>query len=255
MASLEKETGTAQGASHVENGDSAVQQLPTSKGDILARDAIDATDKEHRMTLWQAIRLYPKAIGWSILLSTAIVMEGYDVVLMQTFYAFPAFAERYGEEQPDGTYQITAAWQAGLSNGANVGEILGLFLNGIISERYGYRFTMIASLTALMGFIFIPFMAQDIQTLQAGEILMGIPWGVFQTLTTAYASEVCPVALRGYLTTYVNLCWGIGQLIATGVLRALLQRTDQWAYRIPFALQWMWPVPLIIGIAFAPESP
>lgn len=32
-------------------------------------------------------------------------------------------------------------------------------------------------------------------------------------------------------------------------------RTDQWGYKIPFALQWMWPVPLMIGIALAPESP
>jgi len=84
---------------------------------------------------------------------------------------------------------------------------------------------------------------------------MGIPWGVFQTLTTAYAAEVCPVALRGYLTTYVNFCWGLGQLIAAGVLRAMLRRSDEWAYRIPFALQWMWPIPLLIGICFAPESP
>jgi SP family general alpha glucoside:H+ symporter-like MFS transporter len=79
--------------------------------------------------------------------------------------------------------------------------------------------------------------------------------GVFQTLTITYASEVCPVALRGYLTTYVNFCWGLGQLIAVGVIKAMLNREDQWAYRIPYALQWMWPVPLIIGIAFAPESP
>jgi hypothetical protein len=28
------------------------------------------------------------------------------------------------------------------------------------------------------------------------------PWGVFQTLCITYASEVCPVAMRGYLTTY-----------------------------------------------------
>lgn len=35
----------------------------------------------------------------------------------------------------------------------------------------------------------------------------------------------------------------------------MLLRHDQWAYRIPFALQWMWPIPLIIGISFAPESP
>lgn len=250
MASQWITDAEAKGAA-IEDGQQ--EKLPTRVA--LTSDAKDATDKEHRMTLWQAIRLYPKAIGWSILLSTAIVMEGYDVVLMQSFYAFPTFTQRYGQRQPDGTYQIPAQWQSGLSNGANVGEIIGLFLNGIVSERYGYRKTMIGALTALTGFIFIPFFAQNIQTLQVGEVLMGIPWGVFQTLTTAYASEVCPVALRGYLTTYVNLCWGIGQLIAAGVLRSMLQRTDEWAYRIPFAIQWIWPVPLIVGIFFAPESP
>lgn len=35
----------------------------------------------------------------------------------------------------------------------------------------------------------------------------------------------------------------------------MLGRDDQWAYRIPYALQWMWPVPLLIGVALAPESP
>lgn len=61
--------------------------------------------------------------------------------------------------------------------------------------------------------------------------------------------------MRGYLTTYVNFCWGAGQEIAVGILMALLKREDEWAYRIPYALQWVWPVPLIVGIFFAPESP
>lgn len=74
-------------------------------------------------------------------------------------------------------------------------------------------------------------------------------------VTITYASEVCPVALRSYLTTYVNFCWGLGQLIGLGVIKSMLNRTDEWAYRIPYALQWMWPLPLFIGIALAPESP
>lgn len=61
--------------------------------------------------------------------------------------------------------------------------------------------------------------------------------------------------MRPYLTTYVNLCWVIGQFLASGVLKGVSERQDQWAYRIPYALQWIWPVPLIIGISFAPESP
>lgn len=94
--------------------------------------------------------------------------------------------------------------------------MLGLFANGIIAERYGYRKTMIVSLISTTCFIFITFFADNIQTLLAGEILLGIPLGVFQTLTVTYASEVCPVVLRGYLTTYVNMCWVIGQFIASG---------------------------------------
>jgi SP family general alpha glucoside:H+ symporter-like MFS transporter len=78
---------------------------------------------------------------------------------------------------------------------------------------------------------------------------------VFQTLTTSYAAEVAPVPLRAFLTTWVNACWGIGQLLALGVLRGLLSRQDDWGWRIPYALQWMWPVPLITIAWFAPESP
>jgi MFS transporter, SP family, general alpha glucoside:H+ symporter len=139
-----------------------------------------------------------------------------DVVLLGSFFAYPAFQRKFGTLHPDGTYGLSAAWQAGLANGCNVGEIIGLFANGIISERFGYRKTMIVSLISTMAFIFISFFAQNVQMLLAGEILIGIPLGVFQTLTVTYASEVCPVVLRGYLTTYVNLCWVIGQFIASG---------------------------------------
>lgn len=53
----------------------------------------------------------------------------------------------------------------------------------------------------------------------------------------------------------MNLCWVLGQFLASGVLRGMAERDDEWAYKIPFALQWMWPVPLSIGIWLAPESP
>lgn len=136
-----------------------------------------------------------------------------------------------------------------------VGEIIGLFINGYVSERFGYRYTVMACLVMITAFTTIFFTAPNVQTLLVAEILCGIPWGIFQTLCVTYASEVCPVALRGYLTTYVNFCWGLGQEIGIGVIRAMLSRDDEWAYRIPYALQWMWPVPLFVGIWFAPESP
>lgn len=104
-------------------------------------------------------------------------------------------------------------------------------------------------------FIFIVFFAPNIQVLAVGQVFCGLAWGVFATLGPTYASEVCPTQLRGYLTTYINLCWCIGQFLASGILRGLINRPDEWAYRIPFALQWIWPTPVLIACWFAPESP
>ncbi|THZ60499.1 sugar porter family MFS transporter [Aureobasidium pullulans] len=221
----------------------------------IAAEAARATQSEISMTLSQGIKTYPKAIGWSVLLSTCIIMEGFDIVLINSLMALPAFQRRFGEPSPDGGYQISAAWQSGLSNGALVGEVIGLLFIGYIVERVGYKKTMIGSLIALTGFIFIVFFAQSLPMLLVGEILMGIPWGAFQTLTTTYAAEVCPVSLRAYLTTYVNLCWVIGQFLSSAVLKSVANKTGPIGYKLPYGLQWIWPLPLIIGIALAPESP
>ncbi|KAF7587097.1 hypothetical protein BBP40_007716 [Aspergillus hancockii] len=214
-----------------------------------------ATESEHQMRFREAISLYPAAVAWSVGLSTAVIMEGYSLMLLSSLYAMPQFNRKYGELQSDGSYVISAPWRSGLSNGALCGEILGLFFTGMAQDRFGYRKTILGALCMVTGFIFILFFAQNLPMLLVGEILCGIPWGTFQTITTAYASEVCPVVLRAYLTTYVNLCWVMGQFIVSGVLRGLLNRDDEWSFRIPFAIQWIWPIPLMVMCIYAPESP
>lgn len=218
-------------------------------------EAAAATDNEHKLGLFKSLKLYKKACLWSIFFSTCIVMEGFDLTILNGLYAYEPFQRKFGEPAADGGYELTASWQSGLSNGALVGQILGLFLNGIIADRYGYRKTLCGALFLCICFIFIIFFSESLVQLLIGEILIGIPWGVFQTLTTTYAAEVCPTHLRAYLTTYVNLCWVMGQFIASGVLRGMLNLDNKWGYKIPFALQWIWPLPLMIGIWLAPESP
>lgn len=78
------------------NGDgiAANDQHPPETGHVVNAKSHDeifygakaATAKEQKMTLWQGIKLYPKAVGWSILISTCICMEGYDLCLLSNFY-------------------------------------------------------------------------------------------------------------------------------------------------------------------------
>lgn len=88
-----------------------------------------------------------------------------------------------------------------------------------------------------------------------GELLCGLPWGAFSSSAVSYASDVTPIPLRGYLTTYVNLCWIIGQMIGAGILKRVTTLHGANAYRVAFAVQWAWPIPLFILVTLAPESP
>lgn len=106
--------------------DGVVQKLAEEdpKFVLLSSEAKSATDVEHAMTIRQAIKRYRKAVACSVFFSTAVAMEGYDLVLISGFFAFPTFKQKYGVLK-GGKYQIPAPWQAGLGNGARVGEILG----------------------------------------------------------------------------------------------------------------------------------
>ncbi|KAL7624084.1 hypothetical protein AAE478_005641 [Parahypoxylon ruwenzoriense] len=221
----------------------------------LVNEANAANEREREMKLSHAFKVYPKAVAWSMILSSCLIMEGFGTSIVGSYISYPPFRDRFGTQAPNGDYQIPASWQNGIAGATNVGEIIGLQIAGVLCERWGYRWTIISALVAVTGFIFFPFFAGSLTIFLVGELFQGMAWGVFQTMTVAYAAEVCPVPLRHYLTSYVNLCWIIGQFISSGVLVGLNTRTDEWGYKIPFSLQWVWPIPIGIGTYLAPESP
>jgi SP family general alpha glucoside:H+ symporter-like MFS transporter len=92
---------------------------------------------------------------------------------MGSFFGFAPFKNFYGTvlDPKDGGKLITATWQSGIKNGVQVGSIIGLYLNGVVSDRIGYKKTMFGSLILMIAFIFMHFFAQNIETILAGAIL------------------------------------------------------------------------------------
>ncbi|KAK8065125.1 hypothetical protein PG997_011872 [Apiospora hydei] len=217
----------------------ADRELEEKLGASAILEARQATDDEHAQTFLQALRENRRAVFWSVMISMSIIMEGYDTILMGNFYAYPEFKQKFGDYYEDvGEWQVNGPWQVGLSMASTVGAIFGGLINGYFASKYGYRMVMIVAMGILNCFLFVVFFAPNRSVLLVGQILCGLCWGVFATLAPSYASEVCPTNLRGYLTTYVNLCWAIGQLIASGVLNGCLNIEGEMGYRIPFAIQW-----------------
>lgn len=122
-------------------------------------------------------------------------------------------------------------------------------------ERFGSKKTLAVAVSCIFCFIFLQFFAPSIQILFVGEFLAGLVAGCFVVIAPTYASEIAPLPLRALMTSYINLSSVIGQFIGQGIMTGLDSRTDEWAYRIPFAIQWVWPVLVLSLIYFAPESP
>lgn len=94
----------------------------------VTEDARLATSREHNLSVRQGIKAYKKAIGWSILMSSAVIMEGYDTILVSvddhgdspsaahvqigSYLGFGSFNNTFGNQIVEGKPSITAPWQS-----------------------------------------------------------------------------------------------------------------------------------------------
>ncbi|KND88082.1 Maltose permease MAL31 [Tolypocladium ophioglossoides CBS 100239] len=214
----------------------------------------DITAAEHELGFWEAVRKYPKATFWSMFFCIAVIMAGFDAQIITSFYALPAFQQKYGNLVGD-SYEIAVPWQTGLGMGNPIGQVIGALASSYPLDLFGRRKTLAMCCVWSIAFVFVQFFATSIGMLCAGEILAGFAYGFYVVIAPTYASEICPLALRGFLTASVNLAFVIGQFIAQGCAAGVESRLDEWAYKVPFAIQWIWPVVLLAGLPFAPESP
>jgi SP family general alpha glucoside:H+ symporter-like MFS transporter len=53
------------------------------------KEAAQADEAEHSASLYDAFRIHKKAIFWSMALSGALIMEGYDVVVVSVILRRP----------------------------------------------------------------------------------------------------------------------------------------------------------------------
>ncbi|KAH7176295.1 alpha-glucosides permease MPH2/3 [Dactylonectria macrodidyma] len=220
-------------------------------------DAIEAENAEINMGVLEAVRAYPMASLWAFVMSCTIIMESYCVFLAGNFIAVPKFERQYGIRSPTDPLEwfIESKWQSALQVGGPLGALIGVVIAGPITSRIGYRWATISGLMLLNAFIFIFYFAKSLPIMLLAQLLEGIPWGIFIANAPAYCSEIVPIQLRAPATQMLQMFWAIGAIIVGAVTYVYNEDTTEDAYRIPIALQWMFPTPLAILIFCAPESP
>lgn len=161
---------------HVEHVSLDLEAPETRKSEAWGHsieDARLANEKEHEMTVRQALRSYPWAIMWSLIISMSIIMEGYDTILIGNFYGYPAFRKQFGEYRPGTGWQVRGKWQSALGGGGNAGAIIGSFLNGYLVKYFGFKKVFSGALVLMAACVFVSFFGTTIQLQVVGQVLCG----------------------------------------------------------------------------------
>lgn len=80
--------------------------------------------------------------------------------------------------------------------------------------------------------------------------------GLISCLVPLYVADCAPAQFRGALVSLYQFNIGLGLLLGVIVDNSTKDRNDSGAYRIPMAVQLIFPVILVPGLlTFAPESP
>jgi hypothetical protein len=54
----------------------------------LIAEAAAGFETEKELGPWEAVKAYPQAIGWALVMALCVIMEGYDTSLLGNFYAY-----------------------------------------------------------------------------------------------------------------------------------------------------------------------
>jgi SP family general alpha glucoside:H+ symporter-like MFS transporter len=159
-------------------------------------------------------------------------MESYDVFLMNNFLALPAFANRFGVlDTATSEFVVVTKWQFALQMSGQLGALIGVFLAGPITSRIGYRWATLLGLALMNATIFVTFFANSLPVFFVGQLLEGLPWGIFIANAPAYCSEIVPLRLRAPATQVLQMFWAVGSIIVGAVTFVYNARLDKSAYK------------------------
>ncbi|KAJ5701104.1 Major facilitator superfamily domain general substrate transporter [Penicillium malachiteum] len=226
----------------------------------ISRTSTETTSQEH-VPLWNSVKRWPKVVMYNLALSSAILLYGYDLVIVGTVSAMPAFQHNFGEEL-GAKYIIPSMWLSLWNAASPIGMMFGSLFGGYFQDRGGRRLALaIGSFLSVIAvaICYVADLPDDIDSRRgvflAGKLFQGMCIGILLCVVQTYMSEVLPVVLRGPIIAFLPIFTLLGQLIGAIVVYTSLKYDGSKSYRICFASQWPFSaVPLVLS-ALLPESP
>ncbi|KAH7368177.1 maltose permease [Plectosphaerella cucumerina] len=213
-----------------------------------------ALQEEHDLTLGEVFKNHKLIVWWCFYWAMAAIGWGFDAQINGAMIGVASFRRDFGYVL-DGEAILPADWQTAFNAISVVGQFFGGFMASDLADRIGRRWSLLAGVIICAGGAVGEIASETRVAFLFSKLIIGWGLGFYLTLAPLMASELAPVALRGYASAGINLGIALGQLISNGVVKAFGQRDDRWAYRGPFATQLFFVGFLLAFLPFSPESP
>ncbi|KAJ5118299.1 Major facilitator superfamily domain general substrate transporter [Penicillium atrosanguineum] len=228
--------------------------------DVLRTDT-NTDPKTQHVPLWQSVKKWPRVIAYCLILSSAILLYGYDLVIVGSVSAMPSFQQHFGEKFGK-RFIIPSMWLSLWNVASPIGMMLGSIIGGQLQDRGGRRISLAtgAFLSAIaVAICYVADLPDEITARRGvffvGKFFQGVCLGILLCVVQTYMSEVLPVLLRGPIIAFLPIFTLLGQLIGSVVVYTSLKYPGAQSYRIPFASQWPFSAVTFVLAAIIPESP
>lgn len=143
----------------------------------------------------------------------------------------------------------------------SIGTLLGMggivavfvsFPNGMLSDKYGRKFSLVPGLFLLAGAAFLLSISENYIGILAMVLLYGLAWGMSQSTSQVYAMDLAPKEGRGAFLGVWSLFQASGGFVAPLAVGAMAQ---WWSFGGAFIVVAIWlGVSATLVMLFAPES-
>ncbi|OJJ94943.1 hypothetical protein ASPACDRAFT_1908656 [Aspergillus aculeatus ATCC 16872] len=170
--------------------------------------------------------------------------------------AMDSFIRQFGKyDASTDTWKIPALDTSLYNSIKAAGQIIGVFLGGYVSNRWGRRMCIFSMSVYALGSASVVVSSTTQAQLQTARALHYIYLGMQLAVIPTFLAELAPAKNRGGIGVIYWLSIKCGGLFITGVARATKTMTTDAAWRIPFGLILVIPFIVLCLVWFIPESP
>ncbi|KAI7898628.1 uncharacterized protein BX663DRAFT_546289 [Cokeromyces recurvatus] len=183
----------------------------------------------------------------SLVFDYCLLQYGYDSGILSGCLAMREFQEKFSLQSNNLHYLI-------LSVPLGTSCIMS-FISGPIADKIGRKkFVCVACIIHLIGTI-TQMVANTFASFLIGKLIAGLSIGMLAVICPLYQSEISLPEHRGRLISMHQLGVTVGFCIAFWIAYGTFNINNSLCWKIPYSLQILNPVIMIIGVQFIPESP